>query len=271
MRFGTFTLLRWIDHTDRAVSGALFASVRFLRHLFYFSVLGERGFQTLTDLYYDHQGFYAQDGHNRRGFLPWEAEVVENCFPKSGRILVTSCGAGREVVAFAKLGYEVVGTECHAGLCRLAGDLCGPLERAEIECLPPPGIPAADCPFDAIVVGWGGYTHLAPRSRRVAFLKDLGSLLRPGGPLLVSHLSRPPGRGRTIELARRAANILRALTFRRPIEPGDMITIGFCHCFLPGEAAAEAREAGLELVFEATAPPGFAGGQYPHFVARKSR
>jgi hypothetical protein len=263
------TMLRVVTRIDRRVSSLVTVWMRFFRHLFYFTLLGNRGLQILTDLYYDTQRYYLDEEHNRRGFLPWEAEVVDEHFPDQGRVLVTSCGAGREILTFAERGYEVVGTECHPDLCRMAAQLSNSLENVEIQCLPPPGLPVMDGPFDAAVVGWGGFSHLAPRSKRVRFLGDLADMMKPGAPLLVSYLGRPRKGQKSITLARWMANGVRVLTLRRALEPGDMISVGFCHCFLPGEAPEEARAAGFEILLEAGAPPGFLGGQYPHFVARK--
>jgi SAM-dependent methyltransferase len=269
MSFNLVTVLRLCTCIDRRVSTLVMVWMRFFRHLFYFILLGDRGLQILTDLYYDTQEYYLDDEHNRRGFLPWEADVVEKHFPGGGRVLVTSCGAGREVLTLAERGYGVVGTECHPDLCRVAGDLSASLENVEIHCLPPPGVPPTDGTFDAVMVGWGGFTHLTPRARRVCFLQNLADRMKPGAPILVSYLGRPRKGQRSITLARWIANVIRTLTLRRALEPGDMISVGFCHCFLPGEAPEEARDAGLEILTEAHAPPGFHGGQYPHFVARK--
>jgi hypothetical protein len=78
--------------------------------------------------------------------------------------------------------------------------------------------------------------------------------------------------GGSVSAALAIANTIRGITARRKLEPGDALSLGFCHHFCSGEAPSEARDAGLEVLFEATVPPGTQGfilGQYPHFVARK--
>jgi len=263
---------RWVRGlyaADVRVTNVILGGQKFLRHLFYFSFLGDRGFQILTDLYYDRKRFYATEEHNRRGFMPWEARVVEEYFPGRMRILVTSCGGGREVLAFAERGSDVVGTECHPDLCRIAQRLCRTVENAEVHCLPPDTLPKTDRPFDGCMVGWGGYSHLTPRSKRIALLKNLADHLRPGGPLVVSYLARGSGREGSISTALAIANGIRALTGRRRLEPGDTVSPAFHHRFLPGEAADEARRAGLEPLLEATAEAGLPTGDYPHLITRR--
>jgi len=261
--------LRLVHRADGLFLRAVQAGIRFFRHLFYFSVLGDRGLQFVTDLHYGGHASYDSDAHNRRGLFPWEAEALEKYFGNGKRFLVTSCGGGREVLALAERGCEVVGTECHRGLCRMAERICETLGNAEIHCLPPEEIPHTSVPFDGVIVGWGGYTHLAPRSRRVAYLRKIRDITRPGGSVLVSYLEKPRAGDRSIEWPRMIANILRRLTFRRQLEPGDTISIvGYSHRFAPSEAANEAREAGLEVIWESAAPH-MSVGPYPHLVARR--
>jgi SAM-dependent methyltransferase len=262
------TLVRTLWRADLGGLGLLLGAHKFLRHLVYFTFLDARGFQLVTDLYYERHRFYFEEEHNARGLFPWEERVLERHFSGVRSVLVTSAGGGREVLAFARKGYRVVGTENHAGLCKTAEARLAGLPNARVLSLPPRDLPAGEPLFDAAVLGWGGYSHMAPRAQRIAFLRKVRGGLQPGGRLLVSYLGRKPGAERTVSVARAVTRPLRRVCGYVAVEPGDGITLGFVHRFLPGEAAREAEEAGFAALEESVASGGAVGDAYPYLVAR---
>jgi len=243
---------------------------KFARHLVYFACFPRAALQTVTDLYYDRHSFYVEDEHNDRGLFDWEAAVVDRHFGDVHRVLVTSCGGGREVCALAETGREVVGTESHPDLCRAAQARCAAHPGSAVYCLAPTDAPPGSDAFDAVVLGWGGYSHLTPSAARVDFLRTLRARLRPDGVLLASFLGRRAGGDRAVSAALSLANPLRCLFFHDPLEAGDGVSVGFCHRFRPGEAADEARAAGFRIVEEAVSAPGIVRDRYPYLVARNA-
>jgi len=136
-----------------------------------------------------------------RGLFPWEREWYADSLPAApARLLVTAAGRGREVRALRELGYEVDAFEpvpafaeaCaalpgdgetvvtdYAGLCRaLLDDGAGPAARF------------AGRTYDAVILGWGSFTHLldATAQRRVL---AAAAELTPHGPILASFFAVP--------------------------------------------------------------------------------
>ncbi|MBI5480604.1 MAG: hypothetical protein HY906_17230 [Deltaproteobacteria bacterium] len=207
----------------------------------------------LTASYYDGAATYTADGHNEQGLFDWERQAMDDFFPPTGKVLVTSAGGGREALALLERGYEVVATECVESLYRaLATSLAAASHgTAHALLLPPDAVPTTHGPFEAAVAGWTAYTHLTGRAVRVAFLGRLLAVLRPGAPALVSYWGRPDAAARASHATAALANLLRRLLGRRTIEPGE--TTRHDHhqrgCAV-GEVPDEAREAGFEVVDE---------------------
>jgi hypothetical protein len=175
----------------------------------------------LTTALYAEKTAYLPGGHRFDGGLfDWERLVLEAPqFPKAGRVLVGAAGAGREVMALIERGYEVV-----------AFDPCRPFVEAARGVVPPGrgtvleasyadlvdaaagrGPLAEACagrPFDAVVLGWGSLSHVAPASERAALLRAIHAL-SPRAPVLASFALEPdiahpvPGKGRVRDQLRK--------------------------------------------------------------------
>ncbi len=193
---------------------------------------------------------YAEPEFLASGLQPWEEETLAQYFPPKGRWLVTSAGGGRQVLALLAQGVEVTATECEPGLAAaLMGVTSG---RADVLRLPPDELPPGR--FEAAVLGWGSYSHLTTRARRIGLLRRLCQQLVPGGPVLVSYLaraSRPPTRRGRAVLA--AATTLARITGVEPPELGASVETGkFIRRFAPGEVPAELEAAGWSVRLEST-------------------
>src|SRR5262245_8090759 len=55
---------------------------------------------------------YAEPSVIEAGLQWWERDAIQQFFPPEGRVVVGAAGAGREVLALHKRGYEVDGFEC---------------------------------------------------------------------------------------------------------------------------------------------------------------
>lgn len=201
---------------------------------------------------------YVDDDWNDQGLFGWEAKVIADHFPPGGRIVVTSAGAGREVLALLKAGYDAVGYEPNAELCRGGEELLaargypGRLHQSARD-----SFPAGAPPCDAIVVGWGAYTNMAPRAARVAFLRAVHAHSADGGRVLLSYFSRAGDDEEHVRIAARAA-LVRRLLRRPPPEVGDALQPNFVHRFTEAEALGEIRDAGFDVVHSAATPYGHA-------------
>lgn len=227
-----------------------------------------QGLHALDERYYSGGGAgehidYAGDAHNRSGLFGWERRMVERFFPPSGRLLVTAAGGGREVLALARMGYAVDGFEPHAGLVDAARRL---LARegvdARIAVSPRDQAPRTDARYDGVIVGWSSYTLTQGRARRIAFLRDLRALARPGAPLLLSFFFRDRSPFRHGVIAR-VGTALRRIRGGEPVEEGDALAPNFVHLFTEAEIRDELRQAGWEPVFHSIDETGHAVARAP--------
>ena len=212
-------------------------------------LLDDDALDLVTTEFYRRSRLYESDAMNARGLFEWERLAIDEHFPKEGRVLITSAGGGREALALLERGWNVTALECTDSL---ADGLVRRLEpfvrsgRARTLCAPPDEVPGGGDPFDAAIVGWGGYTHMISRERRVRFLERLRGVLKPGAPALVSFHGTSRGHGRAARAASAIANLSRGILRRRPVETGETLSPGaLSRRFVPGEVSAEMRDAGF--------------------------
>jgi 2-polyprenyl-3-methyl-5-hydroxy-6-metoxy-1,4-benzoquinol methylase len=198
-----------------------------------------------NELAYGQTHAYQPDTDDFRAYLfPFEEEAVREKFPKPpARILVGGAGGGREPLALAEMGYEVV-----------AFDPTRPLITALARQAPPnvsalPGsyeemdeLFGEGERFDAAIVGWGSFSHLRDEETRIATLRSFARVT--DGPILVSFLALRAG-GIPARLAR-----LRRLLPRQPNRDEQdifAVSIGFYHPVDEEEVRRLTDAAGLEI------------------------
>ena len=96
-----------------------------------------------------------------------------------------------------------------------------------------------------MIVGWGAYSLMHGRDRRLGFLRTARAVLPPGAPVLISFFDRPAD-AREMRWTRTGANVLRRLRGRPLVELGDTLSPNLVHVFLRSEFEGEVREAGFE-------------------------
>jgi SAM-dependent methyltransferase len=209
--------------------------------------LSDRTVEAVDERYYRDEQAYRTGEWNERGLFDWERDAIERCFDGRACVAVPACGGGREVLALLRAGFDATGYEPHESLVGYAeGFLAahghpGRVHRSQRDEFP------AGVECDGVVVGWGAYSLIHGRDRRIAFLAGARRALAPGGPLLLSFFERP-AHGRELRLTSALANGLRRIRGREPIEPGDTLAPNRVHVFTPAQIAEEVAAAGLELV-----------------------
>ncbi len=260
MRVDEDRVARWYHRSDRLLNGAFMA----LRGCFdgiWLGVLSHEQAARIDVVYYDRTAMYVTESYNRRGLWPWEQAAIDAHFGGVRRIVVTSAGGGREVLALDKAGYEVVGFEPHPGLVRfgnrliVADGLYAEIRPSERDRWP---TDAGDT--DAVIVGWGAYMLIPGRNRRVAFLREAAKRLPAQAPLLLSFYPREDENVR-FRIVTPVANLLRRLLHRDPVVFGDALAPSLVHFFTRAEVASEMVEAGFELVDFGTEGYGWAVGR----------
>jgi len=214
-----------------------------------------------TALAYGRWSRYADPEYNVSGLNSWEVGALERHFAGCRRLLVAGAGGGRECVALARRGLEVVGFDCSPSLVRHASSLLKELGLgATVVLADPDGVPSGLPVFDGVVVGWGAYMHIPGRGSRIEFLRRLREHVKDGGPILLSFFTRPE-RSRPLLWTWRIARAVRRLRGSRfAVELGDSLRDTFDHHLTEGEVRGELAEAGFEMLRFAASPYGHAVG-----------
>ena len=208
--------------------------------------------------YYARESPFDEAEYLAEGLQGWEVEAILGHFPPSGRILVAAAGGGRETRALAAMGFAPVACDPSRHLLdKLREGAGGEQEVVEAAASE---VPVFGDAFDAVIIGWGGYTHIPEARRRGEFLEALARQMKPGAPMLLSfYLRRDDGwRPRTCALL---ANCIRRVMGLKPaVEPGDTMTNRFERRFTAEEISGELVAGGLRLLDFRPTP-------FPHAIA----
>ena len=133
------------------------------------------------------------------------AGVVES-LPPGGRILDCACGIGQLAVGLALRGFDVVASDASPAMVQRTVQVAADhgVEMPAITCAWEELTP--ECvggPFDAIFCVGNSLTHAPGRDARRAALAGMGSVLHPGGLLVLTsrNWERQRGRGSGLEIA----------------------------------------------------------------------
>jgi len=203
---------------------------------------------------------YLGANHNLSGLFGWEAEAVDHYFKGCGRVVLLGAGAGREVTPLLDRGFEVDAFECHDGLREAGNDLLAKRDPpSSIQAMERDRCPELDGNYDGVIVGWGMYTLIQGRERRVQLLRELRASVKLGTPMLLSFyiLGGPQRRYR---IAFRFGNAIRSALGRESLDLGDDLSPGYGHFFTRETIEEELNQAGWRLEF-------FDRRTYPHAVA----
>lgn len=200
---------------------------------------------------------YCDEAYLRSGLFDWEEEGLE-AFPATGRLVVTSAGSGREVLALVKKGYDAIGFEPNAALVSAGAAHLGKLGfcSARLRLAERNFFPAEAGSCDGVLVGWAGYMHIVGRSRRIDYLRLARASLAAGAPLLLSFKLRTDSR--YFRLSAGIANAIRRLRRSPQVELGDVMMPTYLHLFTLGEISSELAAAGFEVERLEAVPYGYA-------------
>lgn len=219
---------------------------------FWLGILSRNSLYRIDAYYYDRQKVYFDDAYNLRGLWAWEEYALEKYFEPSSSLLVSSVGGGREILALRELGYTADGFECHPDLVEKANTLLQQNGLSpNIELVPRDSCPEGTTQYDGAIVGWGSYMLIQGRRKRVEFLKQLRTRIKPGGPILLSFFHRHETE-RIFPMISTIGNVFRFVLRRERLEPGDSLDPNYVHHFTESQLAGELAQAGLELMYYST-------------------
>jgi hypothetical protein len=226
-----------LAHATRAVLGGL-----------WLGLLSDASLRALDEAYYSRTDLYRTADWNERGLFDWERELIEEHFEPGARVLVAACGGGREVLGLLRADFDAHGYEPHQALVAYGSDfLAQHGHPSRIHPSPRDTFPTAAESCDAVVVGWGGYSLMHARQRRISFLTGAAERLPSKAPVLLSFFHRSAD-SRELLLTKAIADALRRARRREPVELGDTLAPNQVHVFARAQLADELAEARLDLV-----------------------
>jgi hypothetical protein len=235
------------EHADRWFN-RLVKMMTALHEGFWLGGLSADDLNAVTAKHFDESQFYASKEHNVSGFFNWEPPLLDRYFRPGSRILVAAAGAGREIIALRKIGFDAEGFECSLPLVQAGEKIFDQLgESNYVTYCPPDGVPAGPAIYDGLVVGWSAYTHIPTKLRRIRFIEALRQRALPHSPLLISFFTRQTHFYDVVVY--RTATLSRFF-FRgnKELCPGDHIEWRrYVHRFTRDEVEAELRTAGFRV------------------------
>lgn len=180
-----------------------------------------------------------------------EEEVLDRYHPRSSRMIVLGSGWGREAIAIARRGTEVLGLEMNPDAVRTAArtaGLAGVQARfLRADYLEPPIKPGC---FNAVLLSSCMYSAIPGRSRRQAWLGMMQRLLRPPGVIILGFMREDGAGSRLRRLYRRLNGALARLPgANESYQPGDIWLYHFYHRFQDEkEIRTELGEAGVTVL-----------------------
>ena len=140
---------------------------------FWMGLLPERSWDIISERSYGAGENYTRTAWLDSGLQFWEDLAVRRFFhPEAAngmRIWVAAAGGGREMIALSRMGFSVDGFDCSRSM--VAAGVAALSERriaGNMEWAPPCQSLATSENYSAVIVGWNGYTYIAPRDRRFA-------------------------------------------------------------------------------------------------------
>jgi SAM-dependent methyltransferase len=186
-----------------------------------------------------------------QGLSLGEKDLLAQLPIKRGRLLLLGLGGGRDAIALAKMGFEVVGVDFVEELVARAQENAirhGVAIRGMVQEISRLEVPSAS--FDLALILAAMYSGFPTRGRRVAMLQRIKAALKPKGYFLCQFMLDPDKRvNRRTELARRAVGLL--TLGNRGHEPGDDLWgTEFMHIFLSeDELRSEFAAAGFDVLY----------------------
>jgi 2-polyprenyl-3-methyl-5-hydroxy-6-metoxy-1,4-benzoquinol methylase len=196
----------------------------------------------------------------KRGLNPSETIILEKYLRPPARVLDVGCGAGRESLALAKMGYEVWGIDLVPEMIERARENAlreGVRVNFEVMDASSLGFPQES--FDYCVMLSQVIEHIPTRKRRIETLKGVRRVLKKGGILiLTTHSRKATGRNRAYWFFNYVVRKIQMGFGFGTLEIGDKFLRrtasirskgkAFIHIYTIDEALEDIATSGMELV-----------------------
>ena len=189
---------------------------------------------------------FTNPGYIAAGLTSVEEAVIRDNCEAGGRFLILGSGGGRESFAVAGMAAEVLGVEASAEMVRAATAYAKEAGIANVRFMQADmhHMPDSGQPFDTVILLMGEYSFFPTRSRRVALLSRIRSLMNDESVLI---LTAVVGAAPAQRLLRTASKLLKP--FKCDFEKGDTFLINeFVHFFeTPEELYGEIQDGGFRV------------------------
>lgn len=215
---------------------------------FWLGALGSKGLDYSDEVHYGNNSTYVQDEYNEKGLYDWEKYIVEKHFAGLKTVMLIAAGGGREVLGLSRIGYKVDAYECNPVLVEYGNRL---LRKNKIDGtinhLPRNKVPPETAKYDAVIIGWGAYSHIKGGASRVRFLKELYPFMHPGSRLMISFIWVKE-RNRRDRMIQRLSGFIGFFAGNKRSEQGDKLIPNYLHYFCEEEIRAELGRAGYRVI-----------------------
>jgi SAM-dependent methyltransferase len=180
------------------------------------------------------------------GLMEWEKPIVGALRPNSV-IGVIGCGAGRDLIPLAKMGFTVDGVDISPRAIRLAKEFMAKAGvSVDVYCADATEFTFPRKEYDAFIFSWFTYSYIPHAHRRIKALANLRDKLTPDGRVTLS-FHRYNGRG--IQMSRIASFVGRVTRNPDPPKVGDDFSrsLSYQHHFKHDEIRSEAGAAGYDI------------------------
>ena len=173
---------------------------------------------------------------------------MEKHFAGVKTVMLIAAGGGREVLALSRMGIMVEGYECNQVLVEYGNRLLQKNKAAgRISHLTRNTVPSEIRQYDAVIIGWGAYSHIKGGPARIKFLKDLYPFMHAGSRLMISFIwvKERSNRDRMIQ---KISGFFGSFCRGEKSELGDKLVPNYMHYFREDEIRAELSQAGYRTL-----------------------
>jgi len=215
---------------------------------FWLGIMGEKSIDYADELAYSRTEFYREEKYNQSGLYDWEKKAIQKHFTYVKTILLIAAGGGREVLALSKMGFEVDSFECNTALIESGNKLLQKNNlKNRISFLPRNSVPGEVKKYDGIIIGWGAYSLMPGKKRRLSFLTGLYPFLHEKTPLMISFIGTKT-KSRKDKIIKNVSNFFRIFSWKDKTELGDRLAPDFIHYFTEEEIKSELIQSGYKVI-----------------------
>lgn len=226
--------------------------INFLRALIngiFIGILNREQLKQIDQWFYNRRDIYTSDSYNKKPLFSWEEAAIHKFFSDCKNLYVLAAGGGREIYNLHRMGFNADGSEYNEKIRTYGNEFLKReginkvIEAAERDkCVIP------NCKYDGIILGWGFYTHIKGRNKRIELLSQVADMLNDDGFILCSFWSTCTP---TIMLKRieKTGRFFARLTNNEMPELGDSLAPEFVHYFMKQEIIDEFAKSGFDLLY----------------------